>query len=154
MAKKEFKILLALNKQDFAKKVLYQLRKTYTIHLARTLKQFSHQVHKYEFDLVIIDYQFCGMKAEDVYQGIEMLHPNALFVIYTQRHKKDLAMKVWKRRALDYISYTSDIYSFCEEVNKCVRWLIQRTEVTTLGKKIDDLAHSITEIGRKIEKSL
>ena len=154
MPKREFKILLAITDQNFATRVAKALRQTYSVQQAKDIKDLSAKVHKYDFSLIIIDYRFSGMKAEDVYQGVELLHPNALFVIYTQKDKRDLAMKVWKRRALDYIVYTRDIYSFAEEVNKCVRWILQKTEATYLGKRIDDLADSIKNLSRRIDRTI
>jgi len=152
--KKEFRILIAITDQRFAQKVTTQLRTSYTVQRARGIKEFSAKVHRYDFNLIIIDYRFCGMKAEDVYQGVELLHPHAIFIVYTEKDKKDLAMKTWKRRAMDYIIYTKDVYSFVEEVNKCVRWILQKAEATLFGKRIDDLAEAIKGLSRKIEKSL
>ncbi|MBI4549902.1 MAG: response regulator [Candidatus Omnitrophica bacterium] len=154
MSRKEFKILIAISDTVFAEKVVRTLSKTYTIYLAKDLKDLSAKVHQVNCDLVVIDYHFCGMKAEDIYQGMELLHPNSLFIVYTQKDKKDLAMKLWKRRAFDYITYTRDTFSFVEEVHKCVRWTIQKTQVRDLRKKMDQLSEMIRELGQKIEQSL
>lgn len=154
MPKKDFRILIAISERGFADKVLTELRKTYTAHSAKDLRSFSTLVHKRDFDLVVIDYRFCGMKAEDVYQGIEVLHPHAIFIVYTQRDKRDLAMKLWKRRAFDYITYTHDAQGFVQEINKCVRWTIQKAHVDVLRKKIDDLAETIRDLSRRIEQTI
>ena len=152
MPKKDFKLLLALSDQRFAKRVAAELKAHYTVMLAKTLKEFSDRIHQADLGLIIIDYQYCGMKAEDVYQGIELLHPNSLFVIYTDKDKQDLAMRLWKRRAMDYIFHTNDAFAFAEEVHKCVRWIIQKAEAMALGKRIDDLADAIKILSQKIEK--
>lgn len=152
MARKEFKILVAISDVLFAKKALPLLRKTYTAHVARDIQEFSAKIHKYDFDLIIIDTHFSGLKAEEVYQGINLLHPNSVFVIYTRKDKQALAMRVWKRRAIDYIVYTKEAYTFMEEINKSVRWAIQKREVTHLGKTIESAAKSIQELSRRIEK--
>jgi DNA-binding NtrC family response regulator len=152
MAKKDFRILVAVSNPSFSRKVVNELRKTYTVHMAKNIRDFSHKIHKKDFDLIIIDYRFSGMRAEDVYQGIMLLHPNALFVVYTAKDKKELAMRLWKRRALDYITATKDVFHFAEEVHKCVRWIVEKTDMTQLSKKIDEMAESIKNISRRIER--
>ncbi len=154
MAKKDFRILIAISERAFAEKVLKELRKTYTVHLAKDLKEFSAKVHKLDLDLVVIDYRFSGVKAEDIYHGIEVLHPNAVFVIYAEKDRRDLAVRLWKRRAFDYIVHTRDVYSFIEEINKCVRWAIQKAQVESLRKKMDALAETVRELSRKIQRTL
>ncbi len=63
-------------------------------------------------------------------------------------------MKTWKRRAFDYITHTRDTYGFVEEIHKCVRWTIQKSQVGILQKQMDELAETIKELGRKIEKEM
>ena len=154
MSKKDFRILIAISDQKFAQKVLKDLKKSYTISLSKDLKQFSKSVHEREFDLIVIDYRFCGMKAEDLYHSITLFHPHAVFIVYTQKDKKELAIKTWKRRAFDYITHTRDAYGFVEEIHKCVRWTIQKGQVSQLQKQMSDLAETIKELGRKIEKEM
>jgi len=147
-------MLIAISDLLFAQRVLKDLKKSYTVFLAKDLKQFSKSVHDREFDLIVIDYRFCGMKADDLYHSITLFHPHAVFIVYTQKDKKELAMKTWKRRAFDYITHTRDAYGFMEEIHKCVRWTIQKAQVGTLQKQMGDLAETIKELGRKIEKEM
>jgi len=143
---KDFKILIALQDVKFARSVSSMLRKHYTTKSVSTVTQFSDAVHASKLDLIIIDYKFGGMKAEDVYQGVELLHPDAIFVVYTKRDRKTLAKKLWKRRAIDYINYTDDPHHFVESVNKAVRWTIQKRDTLRLEKTINNIEHLMEDV--------
>src|SRR3989338_3684452 len=105
MTEKTFRILLALSDPAFSKRAIKLLQAFYRVDSADTIKQFSDHIHKGEYDLIIIDYRFGGMKAEDVYQGVEFMHPNAVFIVYTEKEKKEIAKRLWKRRAIDFINH-------------------------------------------------
>jgi len=154
MARKDFRILIALPDSAFTKAVVTELRKFYSVQKAKDINHFSNKIHKTEFDLIIVDYKLSNMKPEDVTQGAELFHPNAVFIVYTEQGKEKLAMRTWKRRAFDYILYTDDVYNFTEEVHKSARWTLQKRIVSGLGEKIDVLSGSIQEFSKQIEDML
>ena len=146
MDEKRFKILLALSQLTFQKRAAEVLGKYYSVQTVKNVKEFSDAVHKGEFDLIIIDYRFSGMKAEDVYQGVEMMHPNAVFVVYTEREKKAITKKLWKRRAIDYINHTNNMRHFVLSVNKVMRWTIQKRDTLQLEKTLRSIESLISEV--------
>lgn len=146
MAQKNFKILLALSDARFAKQVSRLLQAFYKVHYTTTLKEFSDEIHRGEFDLIVIDYQFGGMRAEDVYQGIEFMHPNAVFVVYTDRQQKRIARRLWKRRAIDYIVHTHQPQRFVQSVNKAMRWTIQKRDTISLERTLKNIESLIQDV--------
>ncbi len=146
MAVKEFKILLALSDMRFVNQTVKLLRTYYTVSYCKSLQDFSDQIHKGDFDLIVIDYRFGGMRAEDVYQGIEFLHPNAVFVVYTDKDKKKIAKKLWKRRAIDYINHTREPNRFVQSVNKAVRCAIQKRDTVSLEKTLKKIESLVQEV--------
>ena len=67
MSRKDFKILLAMKTTPFVSEIRTRLSGIYTVRDARELTEFSSQVHATNFDMIIIDCFFSGMKAEEVY---------------------------------------------------------------------------------------
>jgi len=149
---KDFKILLAISDVKFAKKVMRLLEVYFTVILATSIRELSAQIHKENPGLVVVDYSFGGMRADEIYHGIEFLHPNVTFVVYTAREKKLLAKKLWKRRAMDYITHTDDEVAFVQNINKIVRWTIQRNDTIALERTIEKIEKAIQEV-RKIVKN-
>lgn len=152
MSMKDFKILLALSDHKFAKRVMRLLQTFFTVSIATSIRDLSSQIHKENPGLVIVDYSFSGMRADEIYRGIEFLHPNVTFVVYTSREKKLLAKKLWKRRAMDYITHTADEIAFVQNVNKIVRWTIQRNDTIALERTIEKIEKAIQDV-RKIVKN-
>lgn len=146
MSAKEFRILLSLSDQNFQKRVVHILKNVYTVSSAATVKEFSDQIHKADYDLIILDYRFEEQRAEDIYQGVELLHPNAVFVIYTDCDKRSLAKKLWKRRAIDYINHTKDPYRFVQSVNKAMRWTIQKRDTVSLQKTLKNIERLVQDV--------
>ena len=56
MARKDFKLLIAISDLPFARKVVGELRNSYTVQQAKNIGEFSGKVHQFDFNLVIIDY--------------------------------------------------------------------------------------------------
>lgn len=139
MTDKAFRILLALSDTIFAQRSIKLLETFYQVDYAHTIKAFSDRIHKGEYDLIVIDYRFCGMKAEDVYQGVEFMHPNAVFIVYTEKEKKKIARRLWKRRAIDFINHTSSENRFVQSVNKAMRWTIQKRDTVALEKTLKNI---------------
>lgn len=146
MTEKAFKILLALSDPAFIKQTSRLLKQFYEVQYATTLKQFSDYVHKGEYDLIVIDYHFGGMKAEDVYQGIEFMHPNAVFIVYTDKEKRSLVKKLWKRRAIDYINHTRQPERFVQSVNKAMRWTVQKRDTIALERTLKNIENMVSEV--------
>jgi len=115
MTDKAFRILLALSDMAFAKRAIKLLETFYRVDCAYTIKEFSDRIHKGEYDLIVIDYRFGGMKAEDVYQGVEFMHPNAVFIVYTEKEKKKikkvLQERIGKNRILFFRNMFIDTFS-------------------------------------------
>ncbi|HNV85687.1 MAG TPA: response regulator [Candidatus Omnitrophota bacterium] len=151
MPMKDFKIVLAISNQPFAKKVIRILNSFYTISLVTSIRDLSSKIHQENPNLIIIDYSFGGMRADEIYRGIEFLHPNVNFIVYTAREKKYLAKKLWKRRAMDYLNYTDDPVLFVQNVNKTVRWTIQRNETVALEKTVDKIEKAILDVKKTIK---
>jgi len=148
---KDFKIVLAISNQKFAKKVLKILNSFYTANLVTSIRELSAKIHQENPNLIIIDYSFGGMRADEIYRGIEFLHPNVNFIVYTAQEKKYLAKKLWKRRAMDYLNYTDNPINFVQNVNKTVRWTIQRNETIALEKTVDKIERAILEVKKAIK---
>lgn len=142
----KFKILLVLSNLRFVKTVRKYLETFYDVSYAVSLEEFTKKVHHGHYDLIIIDYRFSGMKAEDVYQGVEFLHPNAVFIVYTDKEKKNIARKLWKRRAIDYIHHTDDPRRFVQGVNKAMRWTIQKRDTIALEKTLKNIENLVQEV--------
>jgi len=151
MPMKDFKIVLAISNQKFAKKVLKILNSFYTANLVTSIRELSAKIHQENPNLIIIDYSFGGMRADEIYRGIEFLHPNVNFIVYTAQEKKYLAKKLWKRRAMDYLNYTDNPINFVQNVNKTVRWTIQRNETIALEKTVDKIERAILEVKKAIK---
>ncbi len=152
MTEKGFRILLALSDSAFTKRAVKLLENFYRVDCAGTIKEFSDHIHKGEFDLIVIDYRFGGMKAEDVYQGVEFMHPNAIFIVYTDREKKTIAKRLWKRRAIDFINHTPSEERFVQSINKAMRWTIQKRDTIALErtlKNIENLVQDVKAIVRR-----
>ena len=148
---KDFKIVLAISNQKFARKVLKILDSFYTANLVTSIRELSAKIHQENPNLIIIDYSFGGMRADEIYRGIEFLHPNVNFIVYTAQEKKYLAKKLWKRRAMDYLNYTDNPINFVQNVNKTVRWTIQRNETIALEKTVDKIERAILEVKKAIK---
>jgi len=152
MYAKNFRILLALQDKKFITKVTRLLKKHYIMDHTTTIEDLSHKIHKKDFDLIILDYRFNKMRAEDVYQGIELLHPKAIFVVYTKKDNRTNVKNLWKRRALDYINYTDEPREFLNNVHKVVRWGIQKSDTIKLEKAMQAIEGSIEEVRKIIRR--
>lgn len=146
MTDKAFRILLALSDTVFAKRAIKLLETFYRVDCAHTIKAFSEHIHKGEYDLIVIDYRFGGMKAEDVYQGVEFMHPNAVFIVYTEKEKKKIAKRLWKRRAIDFINHTPSEERFVQSINKAMRWTIQKRDTVALEKTLKNIENMVQQV--------
>jgi len=146
MTDKAFRILLALSDMAFAKRAIKLLETFYRVDCAYTIKEFSDRIHKGEYDLIVIDYRFGGMKAEDVYQGVEFMHPNAVFIVYTEKEKKKIAKRLWKRRAIDFINHTPSEERFVQSINKAMRWTIQKRDTVALEKTLKNIENMVQQV--------
>lgn len=146
MTEKTFRILLALSDSDFTKRAIKLLQAFYRVDSAGTIKEFSDHIHKGEYDLIIIDYRFGGMKAEDVYQGVEFMHPNAVFIVYTEKEKKNIAKRLWKRRAIDFINHSPSEERFVQSVNKAMRWTIQKRDTLALERTLKNIENLVQDV--------
>jgi DNA-binding NtrC family response regulator len=153
VSKKSGKILLALSDRNFLSRVVKILKSSYTIYPSMELRDFSEKVHSHNPDVIVVDYHFAGMKAEDLYQGIEFLHPNAVFVIYARRATLNLAKSIWKRRAMDYIYYTSNVLDFMADVHKVVRYVVEKKERLRLQSELALLKEQIGKVRKKSKGS-
>lgn len=152
MAAPQFKILLALSDAAFAGQVTRLLKAFYIVHVATAIKDFSDEIHRGEFDLIVIDYRFGGMRAEDVYQGIEFMHPNAVFIVYTDRQQRRIAKRLWKRRAIDYIVHTQRPQRFVQSVNKAMRWTVQKRDTVSLERTLKNIESLIEDVKKIVKR--
>ena len=152
MAKKDFKLLLALDNRNSLRKVRSELDRTYTVKSAVDIKDLSQKLKAANFNLVIIDHDFSGMLTEDLQQKITHYCPNTIYVVYSEEERRRITKQLHKHRAIDFILYSQRLYDFVEKIHKGVRWTVLQMEVTSLGQKITRVAESIKDLSRKIEK--
>ncbi len=151
--RKDVKILIGLSDRRFLKAVVQILGRVYTVQSGFRIRDFAKKVHSFTPDLVIIDYQFSGMKATDLYQGIEFMHPNCVFVVRAESERLKIARLLWKRRAMDYIRKSPRVFDFVQDVNKVVRYIIERKENEEHILQIKALKKSISELKMKLRKA-
>ncbi|MBU1864037.1 MAG: response regulator [Candidatus Omnitrophica bacterium] len=149
---KDVKILIGMEDSEQKKEIVDILSETFTVHAVSDSEEAYQEIHKFDPDLVILDYSLSKINPIDLHDGIAFIHSYISMVICATEENLEVARRVWSRRAIDFIIKPFETGSFIQDVNKIMRNLINKREVDALSKQVKQLEEAIKKIRTEMDK--
>ncbi len=149
--KKKDKIKIVIGMEDSAQKeeIVEILSQTYSVETASDSEEAYHLIHKFDPDLVILDYSLSKMHPIDLHNGISFIHSYMHLVICVTSDNLEVARRVWHRRAMDFIFKPYHTVCFVQDVNKIVRYILDKRELDKLHRRIKAMEDELKEIKKE-----
>jgi DNA-binding NtrC family response regulator len=135
----DIKILLALTGDAKRVAIVHALSKKFSIETASDAEEAYHAIHKFNPDIAILDYNLSKINPIDVFDGVSLVHHTVYYVICVTNENLEVARRVWKRRAMDFIIKPYDVKRFVQDINKLVRYVFEQRELKYLRKRVKAL---------------
>jgi len=142
----EFKILLGLNKNDPVDEIVEVLSNKFNVKCVSDAEEAYAIIHTFDPDLTILDYSIPKLNPIDLHDGISFVHSHMYLVLCVTAENLEVARRVWNKRAMDYIFKPIQKEHFVQDVNKIVRYIIDRRELEYLQQQIKFLEEQFNKL--------
>jgi len=146
---RKFKVLLGLEQNESTPRIIEILSKSYLVQTVIDTEDAYHHIHSFDPDLAILDYSLSKLHPINLHEGISFVHASLHLVICVTEENLEVAHRVWNRRAIDFILKPYTVDRFIHDVNKVVRYVLERRELDQLRKRINILEREMKQLREK-----
>ena len=143
---KKIRLALGLGKNEKIEEIVAELRTMYEVEIVSDSEEAYHTIHVFKPDLAVLDFSLSKIHPIELYEGVALAHANVKFVLCVTEDNFQVAMRVWKRRSVDFIFKPFYPAQFVNNVNTIVRSMISAVEIKDLTKKISKLEAEIADL--------
>jgi two-component system, OmpR family, response regulator VicR len=136
VAKEKIKLLIGLEEGSKTDEILANLKTSYNVEMVYDSEEAYQKIHVFDPDIAILDYALSKIHPIELYEGISMVHFHLRVVICVNNENLEVASRIWKQRAIDFILKPFTAEQFVLDVNKVVRHVLDLRENESLKKKI------------------
>jgi len=145
----KIKIVIGIEDSEQKQEIVKILSQTYSVQTASDSEEAYHVIHKFDPDLAILDYSLSKMHPIDLHEGISFVHSHVHLVICVTSENLEVARRVWHRRAMDFIFKPFHTTRFIQDVNKIIRYILDKRELDTLRKRINVIENELKKIKKE-----
>jgi len=139
MRRKKIKVVIGLPRYERLDAVVPKLRTMYDVETISDSEEAYHTIHVFKPDVAVLDFALSKIHPIELYEGIALAHPYVNFILCGTEDNFQIAQRVWKQRACDFIykPFTPD--QFVANINRIVRNIINVKEIEQLKQYIGEL---------------
>ena len=141
--KRKVRIALGLGEYEQIDQIVTILSHMHDIEVVADSEEAYHTIHAFKPDIAVLDYSLSKIHPIELYEGIALAHKNVHFVICVTEDNYQIAQRVWKRRASDFIFKPFLPEQFVNDINKIVRNVFNFIEIEELQKRIKALEEEL-----------
>ncbi len=143
---KPYKVLLALEDFDSAEYCKENLSDYCTVHIVGNAEQVYEALHNIQVDLAVLDYSLPSVNPIELHEGMDLLHPNTTVVLCVTAENREVASRIWHKRAVDYIQKPFDDTRLVDDINKVLRYIVAQNYIRRLEKRILQLESNMKNL--------
>lgn len=136
MLKEKVKVVLGLEQNEVSGEIFDQMREMYEVEVVADSEEAYHTIHVFKPDLALLDFALDKIHPIELYEGVALAHPHVKFVLCVTEDNFEVAMRVWKRRSVDFIFKPFYPKQFVNNVNTIVRNMVNEKEIKSLKKEL------------------
>jgi len=121
-------------------KVIVSQSPLYDVDTASSADQATKKFAKREYDVVVMNYDLPDMAGEELIRSLIQIHPNCPIVVMTSIDSPDLALKILRAGAMDYLPKIGEYQRF-----------LPRTITTNLQRSM--LLENLREMYNRVEQA-
>jgi len=133
---KPYKILLAIEDAAVAEDCKNNLGDSCAVTLVSSSEEVYEVLHDVKVDLAVLDYSLSNVNPIELHEGMALLHPNTTVVLCVTRENREVATRIWRKRALDYIQKPFDGILLVDNINKVLRHIVAQDYIRKLEQRI------------------
>ncbi len=151
MSDEKLKIIIGLEDSVQKDEIIAILSEAYSVMTVDDCEDAYHKIHSFDPDLAILDYSLSKVHPIDLHEGIAMIHSYVQVVICVTAENLEVARRVWSRRAMDFIMKPIKTDRFIQDVNKIIRYIIDKRELKQLRLRVKAIEDEIAKLKGKID---
>jgi len=150
-ADEQLKIIIGLEEGHQKDDIIRILSESYEVMVVDDCEEAYHKIHSFDPDLAILDYSLSKVHPIDLHEGISMVHSYVQVVICATAENLEVARRVWSRRAMDFIVKPITNERFIQDVNKIIRYIIDKRELKQLRLRMKAVEEEIEKLKGKMD---
>ena len=148
--KRRVRIALGLGEYEHIDRIVAILSQMHDIEVVADSEEAYHNIHAFKPDIAVLDYSLAKIHPIELYEGIALAHAHVHFIICVTEENYQIAQRVWKRRASDFIFKPFFPEQFVNDINKIVRNVFNMIEIEELSERIKNLEKELKRLKVKL----
>ncbi|MBN1493720.1 MAG: response regulator [Candidatus Omnitrophica bacterium] len=143
---KPYKVLLAIDDTALTDYCKLKLKDYCVVYVVDSSSRVYEIMHEAQIDLAVLDYSLPQINPIELHEGMEFLHPDTTIVLCVTRENREVATRIWHKRAIDYIQKPLDGPRLIDDINKVLRYIVAQDYVRRLEQRILQLEKELNDV--------